>query len=247
MESARHTKEELDAIRPFTVPTLANALETFGVIRGNEGFCDATLKCIYPNLPLMVGYAVTARVSTDQPLTSVRPGISEPEYWSWIASQPGPKVAVVQDIDTPPKGAMWGEWNSNVHRALGCVGMVTEGACRDIDGVEKLNFHFFSTAVLPTHGNGAFIDYGGSVRVAGLTVRTGDLLVGDMHGVLFIPPQVDVLALAAVAKEIDRLESEIFAFCQSKNFNVDELAELDRSVASRWPKPRGTEREQITR
>ena len=85
------------------------------------------------------------------------------------------------------------------------------------------------------------------MRVAGLTVRTGDLLVGDMHGVLFIPPEVNLSKLAAVAREIDHLESEIFSFCQSKEFNVDGLADLDRSVASRWPKPTGMAREQVTR
>lgn len=233
----RHDLADLEALKKITVPTLANALETFGAIPPNEGYCDATLRCIFPKLPTMVGYAVTARVSTDQPTSPTRPGISEHAYWRWVAAQPGPKVAVLQDIDKPPRGAMWGEWNANVHRALGCVGMVTEGAARDFDGVEKLNFQFFSTAVLPTHANGVFIDYGGSVRVAGMTVRPGDLLVGDMHGVIFIPPDVDLKELARVAHEIDRLESEIFRFCQSDSFDVDGLADLDRSVASRWPKP----------
>jgi regulator of RNase E activity RraA len=238
----RHTKDELDAIRRYTVPTLANAIETFGVIPSNEGYCDASLRCHYPDLPLMVGYAVTARVSTDQPPSPVRPSIHEPDYWQYIASRDGPKVAVVQDIDSPPKGAMWGEWNSNVHKALGCVGMVTEGAARDLDGVRKLNFHFFSTHVLPTHAYGAFIDYGGSVRVAGLVIRPGDLLVGDQHGVLLIPPEISLIALADTARKIDELESEIFALCQSPGFSVDKLAELDQSVSSRWPKPAGKER-----
>jgi regulator of RNase E activity RraA len=238
----RHTKDELDAIRRYTVPTLANAIETFGVIPSNEGYCDASLRCHYPDLPLMVGYAVTARVSTDQPPSPVRPSIHEPDYWQYIASREGPKVAVVQDIDSPPKGAMWGEWNSNVHKALGCVGMVTEGAARDLDGVRKLNFHFFSTHVLPTHAYGAFIDYGGSVRVAGLVIRPGDLLVGDQHGVLLIPPEISLIALADTARKIDELESEIFALCQSPGFSVDKLAELDQSVSSRWPKPAGKER-----
>jgi regulator of RNase E activity RraA len=238
----RHTKDELDAIRRYTVPTLANAIETFGVIPSNEGYCDASLHCHYPDLPLMVGYAVTARVSTDQPPSPVRPSIHEPDYWQYIASREGPKVAVVQDIDSPPKGAMWGEWNSNVHKALGCVGMVTEGAARDLDGVRKLNFHFFSTHVLPTHAYGAFIDYGGSVRVAGLVIRPGDLLVGDQHGVLLIPPEISLIALADTARKIDELESEIFALCQSPGFSVDKLAELDQSVSSRWPKPAGKDR-----
>jgi 4-hydroxy-4-methyl-2-oxoglutarate aldolase len=239
MNSARHTREEIEAIRPFTVPTLANAIETFGVTPANEGYCDGRLMCHYPRLPLMLGYAVTARVSTDLPPSQVRPGIHEPDYWAWIASQPGPKVAVVQDIDSPPKGAMWGEWNSNVHKALGCVGMVTHGAARDLDAVEKLNFHFFSTEILPSHGYGAFIDYGGEVRVAGLAIRPGDLLAGDQHGVIRIPAEIPLLELAQAAAQIDKLESEIFALCQSGEFSVEKLAALDQSVASRWPKPTG--------
>lgn len=242
MQPSRHTQEELDAIRRYTVPTLANAIETFGVIPANEGYSDASLRCHYPHLPLMVGYAVTARVSTDQPPSPVRPRIHEPDYWRYVANQPGPKVAVVQDIDVPPKGAMWGEWNSNVHKALGCVGMVTEGAARDLDGVHKLGFHFFSTCILPSHGYGAFIDYGGSVRVAGLVIRPGELLVGDQHGVLLIPTEIPLLELADTARKIDALESEIFSLCQSPNFSVDQLAELDQSVALRWPKPADKER-----
>jgi 4-hydroxy-4-methyl-2-oxoglutarate aldolase len=241
MKPARHSKEELDAVRQYTVPTLANALETFG-ISPTSGYCSSAMKCHFPEMPLMLGYAVTARVSTDQPPSKVRPAVHEPEYWRFIAGQGGPKVAVVQDIDDPPAGAMWGEWNSNVHKALGCVGMVTGGGARDLDGVQKLGFHYFSTHVTVSHGYGAFIDYGGSVRVAGLVVNTGDLLAGDMHGVVLIPAEVPLLDLADVAGKIDRLESEIFAFCQSPDFNVDDLAKLDASVQSRWPKPRGQDK-----
>jgi 4-hydroxy-4-methyl-2-oxoglutarate aldolase len=239
MTAPQHTQKELDAIRKFTVPTLANAIETFGVIPSNQGYCDDRMHCRFPNMPLMLGYAVTARVSTDQPPSQVRPGISEPEYWRWIAEQPGPKVCVLQDIDTPPKGAMWGEWNANVHKAVGCVGMVTEGACRDLDAVQKLGFHFFSTAILPSHGYGAFIDYSGSVRVAGLVVSPGDLLAGDMHGVILIPLEIPLLELAQAAERIDKLESEVFALCQSPDFCVEKMAELDASVAARWPTPTG--------
>jgi 4-hydroxy-4-methyl-2-oxoglutarate aldolase len=242
MQHARHTQEELDAIRKFTVPTLCNAIETFGVIRNNQGYCDQSMVCRYPDLPLMLGYTTTARISTDLPPSQVRPGVNEPDYWRYLASQPGPKIAVVQDIDKPCKGAMWGEWNSNVHKALGCVGMVTDGAARDLDGVKKLNFHFFSTAILPTHGYGAFIDFGGQVRVAGLEVNPGDLLAGDMHGVILIPEDIPLLELAEVAGKIDTLESEIFALCQSERFTVDALSELDKSIASRWPRPTARER-----
>ena len=241
MKTPRHSKSELDALRQLTVPTLANALETFG-IPPTAGYCSSSMKCHFPDMPLMIGYAVTARVSTDQPPSKVRPAIHEPDYWRFIADQPGPKVAVVQDIDDPPVGAMWGEWNSNVHKALGCVGMVTDGGARDLDAVKKLGFHYFSTAVVVSHGYGAFIDYGGSVRVAGLVVNTGDLLAGDMHGVLLIPGEIPLLELANVARQIDQLESEIFKFCQSPDFNVDGLVKLDASIQSRWPRPLGADK-----
>ena len=241
MKPPRHSKNELDALRQYTVPTLANALETFG-IPPTSGYCNPSMKCHFPDMPLMLGYAVTARVSTDQPPSQVRPAVPEPDYWRFIADQAGPKVAVVQDIDDPPAGAMWGEWNSNVHKALGCVGMVTDGGARDLDGVKKLGFHYFSTAIVVSHGYGAFIDYGGPVRVAGLVVHTGDLLAGDLHGVLLIPAEVPLPELAKAAGKIDRLESEIFQYCQSPDFSVDGLVKLDASVQSRWPRPPGEDK-----
>ncbi|MBM3138324.1 MAG: RraA family protein, partial [Chloroflexi bacterium] len=126
--------------------TLVNAIETFGVIPPNSGFSDGRLICHYPDLPTMVGCAVTLRISTDQPPSQAHPGVPEMDYWRYVEASPGPKVAIVQDIDSPPKGGLWGEWNSNMHAALGCVGMVTEGAARNIDAVRKLKLHFFRPA-----------------------------------------------------------------------------------------------------
>ncbi len=229
------TSRELADLRSFTVPTLANAIETFRVAEPTAGSCDSSMRCLFPEMGLILGYAVTARVSTDQPASQARPGVPEPEYWEFVGKQPGPKLSVVQDVDHPPRGAMWGEWNANVHWALGCVGMVTEGAARDLAGVRRFGFAFFSTAVLPSHGRGMFIDYGGSVRVAGLTISTGDLLACDEHGVIRIPPEIPLAELARVAAEIDRLEAEIFALCQSPDFSLERLIALDAAIAARWP------------
>ncbi len=229
---------DLQALRQLSVPSLANAVETFKLSRPNEGCCDSSIICRFPRLPVMVGYAVTSRVTTDQPLGQVLHGIDEHAYWDFVAGIPGPKIAVCKDIDEPSFGAMWGEFNSNVHKALGCEGAVVDGAVRDLDGVEKLGFRFFSREVHPSHGNGFFIDYGAPVRVGSLDISTGDLLVADRHGVLRIPESISVVELIAVAQEIDRLESEVFALCQSSSFSLDKLKALDASVMKRWPDPR---------
>ena len=225
---------EIAEISASTVPTLANAVELFKVVPPNTGFTRAPMTCHFPAFGMCAGYAVTVHARTDQPAA----GLDEPAYWKWLESRPGPKIVVVEDLDPTPGGAMWGEWNANVHLALGCVGTVTEGAVRDLDALERLGFHAFATSVSVAHGYGVFVDYDQPVTVAGLPVATGDLVVADQHGVLKIPPAIPVGELVEVAREIDRLEAEIFTYCQAPGFSVDGLADLQRSVESRWPHPR---------
>lgn len=232
MPDACPNRDELDALRSFTVPTLANAIETFGVLPPTSGYCDASLRCLFPDLPLMLGCAVTARIGSAQPRT----GIVEADYWRFLAARSGPKVAVVQDIDEP-RGAIWGEWNAHVHWALGCVGMVTQGAARDLDGVRPLGIHFFSTHILPVHAHAVLLEFGAPVEVAGLSVHTGDLIAGDRHGVLRIPPEIPLADLARAAAEIDRLEAKIFQLCRSPGFTLEKLIDLDAQVVSAWPRP----------
>jgi 4-hydroxy-4-methyl-2-oxoglutarate aldolase len=223
----------LTELGSLTVPTLANAVELFKVAPPNSGFTRAPITCHFPAFGICVGYAVTVHARTDQRATAM----NETEYWKWLEQRPGPKIVVVEDLDPSPGGAMWGEWNANVHLALGCVGTVTQGAVRDLDALERLGFHAFATSVSVAHGYGVFVGYDQPVTVAALPVASGDLLA-DQHGVLSIPSAIPTGELAEVAREIDRLESEIFAFCQSPGFSVDGLAELQRSVESRWPHPR---------
>jgi regulator of RNase E activity RraA len=235
---------DFDALRTLTVPTLANAIEVFGIVPANSGYNTQPLTCHFPSFGMCVGYAATVHATTNRPPDEAPPPLDEPEYWKWLESlsERGPLVAVLEDLDDPPGGAMWGEWNSHVHRALGCVGTITQGAVRDLDALERLGFHAFATSVSVAHGYGAFVGYGEPVSVAGLRVETGDLLVADLHGVLRIPADIPIAELVDAGRAIDRLESEIFAECQSNDFSVDRLERLQESVLARWPngKPQGT-------
>lgn len=228
--------DALAELRTLTVPTLANAIEVFGVVPATSGYNREPLTCHFPGFGMCAGYAVTLQATTDRAPGVAPDPIDEAAYWAWLAAIAGPKIVVLEDLDDPPAGAMWGEWNANVHRALGCVGTITQGAVRDLDALERLGFHAFATSVSVAHGYGAFVGYGRPVTVAGLRVHTGDLLVADLHGVLRIPPEIPLAELIAAGREIDRLESEIFAFCQSAGFSVDGLERLQESVLARWPR-----------
>ena len=48
------------------------------------------------------------------------------DYLDYVAAAPRPSVVVIEDKDGPPGyGAFWGEVQTNVHKALGCLGTVT--------------------------------------------------------------------------------------------------------------------------
>ncbi len=222
--------KELDALRKISTPSICNAIESFNVRPRNEGFMTSDVRCIFPDLGVMLGYAATARIMADEPPVEGR-RISRLDWWDYLQEIPKPRVVVVQDLDRVVKGSYWGEVNANVHKALGCVGVVTDGGVRDLDEMQALGFHAFAAHVLVSHAYVHLVDYGIPVRVGGLTVGPGDLLHGDKHGVTSIP-QAIAAEVASAAARIQRSEQQIIEVCQSADLTPELLKE-------RWKKIRG--------
>lgn len=216
--------EVLARLKAHTTPTICNAIEEFAVRPRNRGFMGPQVRCVYPELPPMVGYAVTATIRADQP-DAHRRGPGRAEFWDHLLTIPAPRVVVMQDLDPTPVGSYWGEVQANIHRALGCVGVVTDGGVRDVDEVRTLGFHLFSSCLLASHAYVHIVDFGGPVTVAGLEVRPGDLLHGDKHGVTSIPPEIAAEIDTAVARLAER-EQRIFAACQREPFDLAALRAL---------------------
>ncbi|HAF69694.1 MAG TPA: acyl transferase, partial [Acidimicrobiaceae bacterium] len=127
---------ELAALREFDTPTICNAIEVIAPERRVEGFTTKPFICHDPALPPMVGYARTAKIMATEPSGRNKADDLETRigYFSHIAERPTPTVTVIEDIDDPVGfGAHWGEVNSNVHKGLGSVGVVTNGSIRDVD------------------------------------------------------------------------------------------------------------------
>lgn len=218
--------EELEALRKISTPTIANAIETFNVRPRNEGFMDSSIRCLFPELGTMVGYAVTARIEAEQPAAE---GHRVPvfEWWESVLKTPAPRVLVMQDLDRQPIGAFWGEVMANVHRALDCAGVVTDGGVRDLDEVRALGFHFFAAHVLVSHAYIHLVDVGAPVKVGGLVVRPGDLIHADKHGVITIPFEI-AKDIAETVERLERGEREVIEYCQSKEFTFEGFKKLWR-------------------
>jgi len=133
---------------------------------------------------------------------------------------------VLHDLDYPePAGSFWGEVQSNIHTALGCVGTVTDGGVRDLDEMHGLGFHAFAGEVLVSHAYVHLVEASIPVKVGGLVVKPGDILLGDKHGIISIPPEIAGEIPAAAAKVAER-ERRIINLCQSPDFELEKLKKL---------------------
>ena len=214
--------EQLEELKLFDSPTISNAIERFDIRPRNEGFMSPQIKCILPELGRMVGYAVTATIMANQPAPEGH-RVSRHDYWDYIASIPSPRVVVIQDLDNPPAvGSFWGEVNGNIHKALGCVGTVTNGGVRDLDEVRELGFHFFASAPIVSHAYVHQVQYNIPVEVGGVVVQSGDLIHADKHGVITIPHEI-AADLAEMAREVQRAERPIISLCKSPDFSLEKL------------------------
>jgi regulator of RNase E activity RraA len=141
---------------------------------------------------------------------------------------------VLHDIDNPIVGSFWGEVNANIHRALACVGTVTDGSVRDLDEVEELGFHFYSSCVTVSHAYVHMIGFGMPVTIGGLIVEPGDLIMGDKHGVISIPQEI-AKDVPKAAKMVEDWERRIIDYCKSAEFSLDGLKERYMAPRPVWP------------
>jgi 4-hydroxy-4-methyl-2-oxoglutarate aldolase len=217
------TTEQLKALQHFDTCSLSNAIDTFEVRLRNEGYTNSSIHCITPQLPPMAGHAVTLKIRCSSPRTAAHTYLDRTDWWDHILTFPEPRVVAIEDLDNPPgAGAFVGEVHSNILRALGCAGAITNGAVRDIPAVEKIPFHLFAGSVAVSHAYAHIVEIGGDVRIGGLKIKSGDLLHADRHGVLSVPAKI-APKLPSVVLTLAEEERKLIALCRSGDFTLEQL------------------------
>jgi regulator of RNase E activity RraA len=207
------TPEQLEELRKIDSPTISNAIETLGVRDRFEGYLGPEIRCIFPELKPTVGYAVTVTIEN---VPAGEPANVEKrfEFFDALEAAPKPSVCVFKDIsENPRRASQWGEVLGTTVKALGAVGVVTDGTVRDIEEVRRLgDLQYFAQGVCVSHGELRMVDISVPVEISGCRIEPGDLVHGDMNGVVLIPSEVADKVAEAAAGIYEKEEKMLEAF-----------------------------------
>ena len=158
----------------------------------------------------MVGFAKTATIRARDPVSGPSYTQKRLGYLDYVAAAPRPGIVVIEDKDDPPGyGAFWGEVQTNVHKALGCLGTLTNGSIRDLAAVAE-GFQMLAGSIAPSHAYVHVVEFGIPVTIHSMEVRSGDLIHADRHGAVVVPDQC-IDAMVAALDGLMKREAKIIA------------------------------------
>lgn len=223
MSDAALSTEALELLRKYDTPTVCNVIELFGVRPNTSGYMGRHIQPCFPELPPMVGYAVTATFRSAAPARGDAYSSVAEQVAAFSESCP-PPVVVFQDMDDPCVGATFGEVMCTTYKAFGAAGLITSGAGRDLDQVRALEFPAFTNGTICAHGYCHIPSIQIPVRVGGVTVHPGDLLHGDCNGVTTVP--LDIASdVVDVCEEYVRAEGLLLQYLRADDVTVDGVAQ----------------------
>ena len=216
------SESQLTFLRSIDTPTVCNLIEIVAPERRGAGYTASHLHCPFPDLPPIVGFAKTATIRARDPVSGPSYVQKRMDYLDYVAATPRPSVVVIEDKDEPPGyGAFWGEVQTNVHKALGCLGTVTNGSIRDIAAVAE-GFQMLAGSIAPSHAYVHVVEFGLSVTIHSMKVQSGDLIHADRHGAVVVPiGHID--AMAAALDGLIKREAKIIAAARAPGVTVESI------------------------
>ncbi len=219
------TQADLDKLAEWDTPTICNGLEALDQTYRLTGYTTKAFTCMRPEQKPMVGYArvATIRASNAPAMSADKVLEMRQSYYEYIdEGGPKPSITVIQDLDTgPARGAFWGEVNTNIHKGLGSLGVITNGSIRDLADSAP-GFQALAGQVGPSHAWVHVVGFAEAIEVHGMSVKHNDILHADVHGAVIVP-EVMVKKLPGAIERIARREAHLIGAAQKSGFNFQKL------------------------
>ncbi|MSP03518.1 MAG: RraA family protein [Acetobacteraceae bacterium] len=187
----------LTELRKIDTPTITNVVATYpnnplclGLYNPwtENWYTDTSIRCIYPEMGAIVGHAVTCVYGLPDPNYTGR--LSFMDVVDALDAMKKPTILIIQQkwpAHLMSKAGLAGEIMVTSMKAVGCIGMLSNGPSRDVDAVRRLNFQMLLGGVSPGHGDMAVHAVNVPVSVGGMDVAPGELVHMDENGAVKFP------------------------------------------------------------
>ncbi|MBO9604626.1 MAG: RraA family protein [Paenibacillaceae bacterium] len=178
------TRKLVQQLQEFPTPAVADAASYLGY---SPGYANSSLRCMTPGLPVMVGEAVTIKVCSTNPAGSGNMDM----FWDMLAVMSRsdvPKICVIEAVEHDNRaGAVCGDGMAKIFLTVGCIGLLSSGAVRDVAGITAQGFKLFGSGSAAFHDPYEWSGLGEPVTIGGMKVQTGDLIHADLDGCIVVP------------------------------------------------------------
>ncbi len=190
------TAEMLEELKNFDTPSITNVVATYpsselcmGLYNpwAENWYTDTSIKCMYPELGRLVGYAVTCVYGLPDPTYS-RLGFGD--VVDALEASPKPTILIMEQKFPPEIANKVGLAGGNMvsaMKAMGCVGLISNGPSRDLDEIRPMGFQYMLTGATAGHGAMAVQSVNAPVSVGGMDVAAGEIIHMDENGAVKFP------------------------------------------------------------
>src|SRR3954454_23585664 len=150
-------------------------------------YTDQSIRCMYPELGRLAGYAVTCVYGLPDPNFS---RLSFMDVIDALDASPKPTILVLQQKFPPEIAGKVGLAGGNMvsaMKSIGCIGLISNGPSRDLDEVRPMKFQYMLTGVTAGHGAQAVQSINVPVSVGGMDVAPGEIIHMDENGAVKFP------------------------------------------------------------
>lgn len=207
------SQKMLQALTKFDTPSITNVVATYPANQHCLGlynpwtqnwYTDQTIRCMYPELGRIAGYAVTCVYGLPDP--GFR-RLSFMDVIDALDASPKPTILILQQKFPPEMAGKVGLSGGNMTtamKAVGCLGLISNGPSRDIDEIRPMKFQNMLSGVCAGHGDMAVHAVNVPVSVGGMDVCPGEIIHMDENGAVKFPAD----KLEAVLTNVQALQKE---------------------------------------
>ena len=218
------TRTILEQLRDFDTALLANTLGYISSTPPHEFYMGGSIRSLTPELGPTVGLAFTCRIDTSTPDGGNDMKLHTEQVQRMSDTQL-PAIWMVQTVGSrPDHECVTGDGMAKSLYAAGCLGVITDGYCRDIAGCMSVPFAVHARGTIGHHSALRVVEVDKPVEIGGISITPSDIIHADHEGIIKIPSE-DAASLVTHAPRMRAFEHDAHVVLRRTDLAVAEKNE----------------------